>query len=38
MHLLDPETVVPMGQDDLLSARDRIELTARLLADLRRRL
>ena len=38
MHLVDPQTVVPMGQDDGLPARERIELAARLLADLRRRL
>jgi hypothetical protein len=38
MALVDPEAVVVMGEDERRPARERVELTARLLADLRRRL
>jgi hypothetical protein len=38
MGLVDPDMLVVMREDDRQGARERIELTSRLLADLRRRL
>jgi len=38
MDLVDPESVVWMGDDGGQPARDRIDLTLRMIADLRRRL
>jgi hypothetical protein len=38
MDLVDPELPVRMDDDSVRSARERVELTVRVLADLRRRL